>query len=243
MVLGIESSNFDSSIRSFARNEGFEMSGVDCVVEGTRRTAFREGFSYYSGLSPNRIPGRSSDRSRFVVINGVTGSSSHEPWQVLFNANSVSNATRTSLMTEIDSVMPGNGTGNSDSGTYAAWIETFGLDEALVNPGMNPDDDDLDNLLEFYFNTSPVMADGSPLSLTRDAQRRRVLQFAFGKAREGLEVRLEGSADLQAWEPVESASADTWNIVSGEDEVDHASVVLPQDAPPYVRLRVAMATP
>lgn len=235
IALGIETNNFDSIIQSFAQRSGFEYSGVDCVLEGASRMDFREGFSYYSGQSTSRIPSSSSLRSSIVVINGVKGSVSHEPWEVIYNSHSYSSSNRTGLLASIDAVQPGGG---STGVTYQSWAEAQGLVDEMALPLGDPDWDGLVNALEFYFDTSPTQKDANPLRMDRGADDRVVLRFPVGRERQGLRLDVEASQSLDEWWAIEVGES-AWSMEEGE-LADRAMVTLPEDAGPYLRLRVSL---
>jgi hypothetical protein len=199
------------------------------------RNQFREGFSYYSGLSANRVPSRSGQRSSLVVLSGVEGSASHAPWEVLYNSHDFSNSNRQPLIEAIDAVQPG---GAASGLLYADWAAAEALPEELALPSQDADGDGMANLLEFYFDLRPLVAEPSPLTIQRDPGGDITLRFPVGQEREGIRLDVEGSETLEQWEPLEDADS-VWNVESGET-VDRAILSLPGGGAPFLRLRVSL---
>ena len=235
ILFGIESSNFDSSVQSFREGRGFDFAGVDCEVgvDG-ERSNFREGFSYFTGLPSSGIPSNGL-RRRFLILNGVAGSSSHQEWELLYNETSYTSSDKDTILSLIDSVQPGATV--SEEKTYAEWAIESGLPEAIAGPDADADGDFLDNLTEFYFGLDPLKASPSPLHLDES------LALSFPEARnlQGMSSIVETSTDLTAWEawPVPD---DAQSRIEG-DTVDQVRIVFPEsvtgDVERFFRLRIS----
>ncbi len=95
---------------SFASNISFDHAGLDLQVEGGDRTGIRNGFGYFSGEDPSRIPGQVSinERRRFVILNGQPGP---EQWKVAYIANDFSSSDSEAVMAAINGIGLGSGVG------------------------------------------------------------------------------------------------------------------------------------
>ncbi len=235
IVLGIEHSNFDSSIRSFQSNTGFDMAGVDCVLEGSERTAFRESFSYFTGRSPARIPS-SGSRREFVILNGVANSPSHEQWQLLYRDSSYSSSDRQTILSLIDAVMPGGDpepTGNS----YDAWLASQSLPLGAAGPMDDPDGDRLTNLLEFYFGSSPLVETPNPLVISAQGDALAV-EFPEALNLQGVEPVIQRSTNLIDWSDL-SLTDDQWQRMQ-QDDSNRVSIHLPMSDLPVECYRLSV---
>ncbi|MEM7384912.1 MAG: lamin tail domain-containing protein [Verrucomicrobiota bacterium] len=94
-------------------------------------------------------------------------------------------------------------------GGYAAWIESVFLpeqqrDEVVSGKLADPDRDGLANLLEYALGTDALSRDGGALFSVKagsDPDAFATLSFARLKTAEGVELRVEHSADLVTWGP------------------------------------------
>ncbi len=239
IALGIEdNAGFDQRVMQDPARWGFDLAGVDCVLDGSDRTEIREGFAYYTGLSPSRIPG-TGQRRAFVILNGVTNSPSHKPWELLHFSHGFSSTQSDSLLALIDSVMPGDGSGGGGDPTgqsYTEWMAEAGLPDAA--PLEDGDGDGLSNVVEFYFDTPPGQANPSPLQFSSIDGTFR-LAYPVGKDRTGVTVGLETSTSLAEWQSLDVPEGD-WVLTEGES-VDQVDVSLPADMESFVRLRVTLS--
>ena len=127
---------------------------------------------------------------------------------------------------------PGTLNGDSDALSYTHWQAGFGQDWTS-NVAEDPDEDGYVNLVEFAFGTSPLERSDIPKVTVR--KQGESLELAHPKTSERqVEITLESSPDLLAWDPVETV-----------DREDGVSEVTLRSFPPasvqlYLRLRVSL---
>ena len=238
IALSIEGTGFDASARSFASQNHFDAAGIDCVLDGEQRTQIRAGFGYYSGHDPARTPSQlgSGSRRAFVILNGVTDSTSHQPWELLYSSNEFLRNDAAEVLALINAVMPGGGSAGGLS--FAAWSAENGLPMSAL-PSGDDDQDALSNAVEFYLGTSPVMPNASPLDIERVDSGRARLTYTLGKNREGVTAQWEGSDNLEQWSVIDVAP-DDWIVTEG-GTVDSAAVTVPFSSMKYLRLSIAVS--
>lgn len=237
MVIGIEDNNFDSSVRSFANNENFQLAGVDCMIaDDGSRSSFRDAFAYFTGLSPARIPG-TGQRRRFVILNGVQNSSSHADMEVLYSENDFRTSEASNVLALIDSIMPGSTTAPSND--YAAFQSAASLPVGQADALDDADGDGTSNLLEFVLGQSPTETDGHPIKAVTQGGVSQV-QFTEAIGIEGVDVSIETSTNFVDWQSLNTPFAD-WPRETINDTAQRVMVTLPEtEANLYVRLRATL---
>ena len=233
LLLSIEPDGFDRTIRDFVETNGFDQGGVDCILEGSEREQVREGFSYYTGLPSSSVPRSSAQRRAFVILNGVTDSASHDPWELLYVSQSYGSGVKDEVLGHINAIMPGGTSGV----TFASWAADNELPESAMPIG-DADGDGLSNGIEFYLGTSPVTITAQPLTIARLDEAQVSLNYPLGQDREGVTVQLEGSDDLTEWRVVD-VPAEKWVITPGEGE-DAAVISVPSESFGFLRLSVTL---
>ncbi|NQX00346.1 Ig-like domain repeat protein, partial [bacterium] len=89
---------------------------------------------------------------------------------------------------------------------YEAWQAAFFspadlADEARSSPNADPDGDGYQNLMEYAFNTDPLLAGNAGMPIvSRDGDG--LLRISFQRLREDLTYIVEGSGDLSAWSAI-----------------------------------------
>ncbi len=238
LLLTIEVVGQDTLTRNFANTHHFDMSGVDCVLDGDARTQHREGFSYYTGFPASATPSQlgSARRRNFIVLNGVQDSQSHTPWELLYSTQSFGSRDAGEIIGLIDSVMPGGG-GSSGGLTYLAWLAENDLPEDTPTSA-DSDGDGLTEGVEFYLGRSPFVPDLQPLRIARVDEAHVAVSYTLGQNRESVAVALEGSSNGTAWETLDIPEAD-WTISLGE-ALDSATITLPINGVQFLRINVTV---
>jgi hypothetical protein len=87
--------------------------------------------------------------------------------------------------------------------TFADWIAAAypgETDPLIVGADADPDNDGISNLEEYFFGTSPLIADATnPVTFAMDAQGDLMMTFRLGKNAVGLAYSVEQSEDLVSW--------------------------------------------
>ena len=228
ITLSIEPNGFDSSVISFASNNGFDLAGLDLIESGGARTEIRNGFSYYSGEDAGLTPGQVNinDRRRFVILDGQPGPNQ---WTLRYINNDFSRRDTDAVLEAIDGISLADGEPVVDPSTLDS--DSDGLSDAYESlHGLNPEDPadailDLDNdghsnIDEFLAQTSP----SDPLS------RLTITAILTGASEVGLRwtsvpginYQLETTADLSSpgWHILATVTADAeeTEMITGRDE-------------------------
>lgn len=235
IAIGIEDNSFyDQHVMRDPARWGFDLTGIDCVLDGDTRTQIREGIAYYSGYSANVVIDK--NRRNIVILNGVADSPNHKAWEVLHTSPYYISQQRDRILAAIDSVMPGERSGASEEESFASWMVAAGL------PGEDPfedsDGDGLSNALEYYFDTSPTIAGASPLRYVH-RHGARWMAFPARKIRSQVSVEIEASHSLTDWHILEIPENDF--RIATEGSMDQAEVKLPSESAPFARLRVTLS--
>ncbi|MEM7385556.1 MAG: hypothetical protein AAF514_11485 [Verrucomicrobiota bacterium] len=234
LVLSLESSGFDGSVQSFWTAHDYNGGGLDAIVEDGSRTEVRNGFSFFSGYPASRSPGSIGDRRRVVIINGLTDSSSHQPWEILFNDSTYRSNQAEDVQALIDSVMPGGGSGGGND--FAAWSADQSFPDGLSGPNDDADRDGSANLQEFFAGTDPLFADGQSIQI-QPMDGAFGLSYRMANGLAGVTGRLASSSDLVEWTPLDSENI---TMVEGEATTEVTVVVESGEPIRFFRLEVML---
>ena len=234
LAIGIETSGFDTTIRTFADNAGYSYSGVDAVVDSSgKRQQSRQGYAYYRDLS--EIPVTNSQR-RLVVLNGLADSDSHAQWAPVVNQDFfLTHEDAEAARSAIDSIQPSS---ESDllSGalSYADWALEHGIDEGQE---LDTDADGLSNYTEFHAGTDPNSADREHLRILRQANGAYQLRYPRANRARTVSETLLRSTNFVDWEPFTPERRAVIPLSENQEEVIVALGGLPAA---YFRLRLEL---
>ena len=112
--------------------------------------------------------------------------------------------------------------------TYGVWSRRFLTDIDFAGPEDDPDEDGINNLLEFVLDTDPLAAnEDSSVVVGRERQFSGVVAKEFA----GVTLAVEASSDLQSWQEV----VPSWET---DDQVRVWSWASPASRRSFLRLRV-----
>ena len=125
-----------------------------------------------------------------------------------------------------------------------AWKSLRFTTSELSNPAIssdeaNPDGDGEKNLLEFFFNRSPKVAESTPaLIATAAADGSVLLTYPHNRFASGVTVTFETSPDLAAWSATSPASASATTMSFDTEQI--TARLSRTTTPFYVRMRVTV---
>ncbi len=202
------------------------------MIENGERTAYRETFSYYTGLSSSRVPGI-GQRRRFMVLNGTSN------MELLYTDNNFNSSDASAILALIDSVIPASG--GTGTHTFEAWQSASTLPDGLSGANDDADGDGLPNLLEYRLGTSATTANGGlPITAVKNGLGDFGVSFSERTDTAGVDTVVEVSADMVNWDPIETPY-DSWPREGIDDSTQRVMVTLPGSGEDlFVRLRVTL---
>ncbi|HUF60511.1 MAG TPA: hypothetical protein VMN36_00420 [Verrucomicrobiales bacterium] len=182
------------------RNE-FNFGGIDAVFSMGAPMVVREGFSHYTGLSPAltsyQVP--IGQRRVFVVLSGVKGSASHDPWEILYRNSNFTAANAPMVRSLIDSI---EGPSVNPLLDYGSWSESFDLPAETAGRDQDPDGDGTPSGVEFLLGLDPTKADVlEGFAIERSEAGNPVLRYREARNRSGSVLALEVSTAPGNWSP------------------------------------------
>lgn len=102
--------------------------------------------------------------------------------------------------------------GAASSGlNFTTWIASSGVPANQQGANDDPDDDGLPNLIEFAIGGDPAVASSNPAFVMNLQADQIVLSFGIRSDRSGFNVRIEGSATMEAgsWKAIDSSPIST----------------------------------
>ncbi|MFD0893867.1 autotransporter-associated beta strand repeat-containing protein [Luteolibacter ambystomatis] len=124
--------------------------------------------------------------------------------------------------------------------TFAQWsAASFSgqTDPLITGPNADPDKDGCQNLLEYFFGRSPLVAEpGSPLVCSQDGQGNIVLTFSMSKTLVNTSYKVRRSSDMVTWVDVEVIPV----VVSENDTTRQMKAVIPRGTAPAGFLRLVV---
>ncbi len=163
----------------------------------------REGFSYYTGVSPALTSYQVSIEQRrvFVVLNGVANSASHDPWELLYRDSTFTASRAPMLRSLIDSI---EGPSANPFLDYESWIERFDLTPEMAGRDQDPDGDGAPSGVEFLLGLDPTRADvREGFAIERSPGGHSVLSYREARNRTGSILAVEISTASGIWSPFE----------------------------------------
>ncbi|MDB4318901.1 hypothetical protein N9916_00920 [Akkermansiaceae bacterium] len=234
LLLSLEVSGWDSSIRTAATNNDFELFGLDSKAD--RSTNVRDGFSFYRGVASTGLPGSLSfgQRRRIVVIDHTDPGNPLIRHNDLPTSSGALGAANVSLIREAinEATHPPAGL------SFETWTTENSLTSGQDGATDDPDLDGSANLLEFSAGTNPL-------------DRALVPSFTLEKAETGFTFSYERLIDATGITrslltgPLDAITAEFTPSEADiavspiDDDREKVAVTLPASFGPFIQLRVA----
>lgn len=203
----------------------------DFILGGTRSANGTNRISFFTGNPDSSLNGTrdiSTDKwthiavvrnkttgARRVFVNGVlevsgtggTGTLTANP-VIHFGGNTLNGRYFLGMMDEVRAYNRALSDGEvaqlAQAGGYESWTLTTmsNTAAALVTPEADPDNDGQNNLLEYAFDSDPLVANASPFTIVRAGDGSIWLSYPRRTGFSGLRYTVWKSDDLTAWAPV-----------------------------------------
>ncbi len=232
MLLSLETSGFDPSIRTTANNNEFTLRGLDSLSD--RTSNLRSGFSFFFGVEAAPPPGALAfaDRRRIIVIDNRDAQNPvirHN--DIPLDSGSLGSANIELIRAAV------NNTPIAEGLDFTAWLGEFSIPSGQDGPADDPDLDGATNLLEFSAGTDPLQRNSFPQVTLEKAQGG--VSFSYERLIEATGIsRTIQTGPLSDITTTHLPAEEDLTVTPIDDDREKVTVSLPSTVGPFFRLSV-----